>query len=110
MFLSFRLGGEARYLGKGVLKAVESVNTTLNSALKGGDPPNSEKLFGGGARQLCPVKGIPSEMAMSFQRLNHLKLVRVKPQLIDVQGFLVEVHGQMRMFGHRFLCCQGNPL
>ncbi|CAJ1360830.1 unnamed protein product [Effrenium voratum] len=39
-----RDGDKARYLGKGVLKAVESVNTTLNSALKGFDVSKQKEL------------------------------------------------------------------
>merc|ERR1719409_1885724 len=39
-----RDGDKARYLGKGVLKAVESVNTTLAEALKGMDVTDQEKV------------------------------------------------------------------
>ena len=39
--LELRDGDESRYLGKGVLKAVSNINTTLNMALKGIDPADT---------------------------------------------------------------------
>ena len=39
-----RDGDKSRYLGRGVLKAVSSVNTEINEALKGKDVTNQEEL------------------------------------------------------------------
>lgn len=39
-----RDGDSSRYAGKGVLKAVNNVNTQINEALQGQDPANQEKI------------------------------------------------------------------
>merc|ERR1719409_674323 len=52
-----RDGDKARYLGKGVLKAVESVNTTLAEALKGMDVTEQKKIDD----KMCELDGIPNK-------------------------------------------------
>lgn len=42
--LELRDGDKSRYLGKGVLKAVENVNTTINDLLKGKDAADQRQL------------------------------------------------------------------
>merc|ERR1719409_648466 len=52
-----RDGDKARYLGKGVLKAVESVNTTLAEALKGMDVTEQKKIDD----KMCELDGTPNK-------------------------------------------------
>ncbi|MDH5432440.1 MAG: phosphopyruvate hydratase [Gammaproteobacteria bacterium] len=42
--LELRDGDKSRYLGKGVLKAVEHINTVINDKLKGMDPDNQQQI------------------------------------------------------------------
>jgi enolase len=52
-----RDGDKGRYLGKGVTKAVESVNTTLAQALVGKDVRNQKDLDG----EMCLLDGTPNK-------------------------------------------------
>jgi enolase len=52
-----RDGDKARYLGKGVTKAVASVNTTLAEKLKGFDVTKQQELDD----EMCKIDGTPNK-------------------------------------------------
>ncbi len=58
--IELRDGDKARYLGKGVLKAVENINTTLASALRGLDPAAQEHID----RRMCEADGTPNKATL----------------------------------------------
>jgi len=58
--VELRDGDKQRYLGKGVLKAVENVNTAIASAIRGLDPTRQEHID----RRLIELDGTPNKGAL----------------------------------------------
>ena len=69
-----RDGDKSRYLGRGVLKAVSSVNTEINEALKGKDVTNQEELD----RLLIELDGTPNKSRLGANAILAVSLASAK--------------------------------
>ena len=69
-----RDGDKSRYLGRGVLKAVSSVNTEINEALKGKDVTNQEELD----RLLIALDGTPNKSRLGANAILAVSLASAK--------------------------------
>ena len=69
-----RDGDQSRYLGRGVLNAVSSVNTEINEALKGKDVTNQEELD----RLLIELDGTPNKKRLGANAILAVSLASAK--------------------------------
>ena len=69
-----RDGDQSRYLGRGVLNAVSSVNTEINEALKGKDVTNQEELD----RLLIELDGTPNKSRLGANAILAVSLASAK--------------------------------
>ena len=69
-----RDGDKSRYLGRGVLNAVSSVNTEINEALKGKDVTNQEELD----RLLIELDGTPNKSRLGANAILAVSLASAK--------------------------------
>ena len=69
-----RDGDQSRYLGRGVLNAVSSVNTEINEALKGKDVTNQEELD----RLLIGLDGTPNKSRLGANAILAVSLASAK--------------------------------
>ena len=69
-----RDGDQSRYLGRGVLKAVSSVNTEINEALKGKDVTKQEALD----RLLIELDGTPNKSRLGANAILAVSLASAK--------------------------------
>jgi enolase len=69
-----RDGDKSRYLGKGVTKAVESVNTVLNSELKGFDVREQRALD----EKMCALDGTPNKSKLGANAILGVSMAAAK--------------------------------
>merc|ERR1711862_861657 len=69
-----RDGDKGRYVGKGVLKAVESVNTVLAEALKGMDVREQEALD----KKMMEVDGTPNKSKLGANAILGISMAAAK--------------------------------
>ena len=69
-----RDGDKSRYLGKGVTKAVESVNTVLNSELKGFDVLEQKALDD----KMCALDGTPNKSKLGANAILGISMAAAK--------------------------------
>ena len=79
--LELRDGDKARYLGKGVQKAVENINTTINDAIEGLDASDiyavdAAMIAADGTKdksKLVQMQSLPYPLPAAEQQLQHLR-------------------------------------
>jgi enolase len=78
--LELRDGDKARYGGKGVLKAVENVNTRIAEALQGLDPADQMGID----RAMLELDGTPNKMTLGANAILGVSLACAKVAAMDV--------------------------
>jgi len=82
-----RDGDKSRYLGKGVTKAVEAVNTVLAEAMKGFDVTNQEGLD----KKMCELDGTPNKSKLGANAILGVSMAAAKAAA-DVKGVPLYKH------------------
>merc|ERR1719460_2993208 len=82
-----RDGDKSRYLGKGVTKAVESVNTTLNEALKGFNVLDQAGLD----KKMCALDGTDNKSKLGANAILGVSLAAAKAGA-EVKGIPLYKH------------------
>jgi len=82
-----RDGDKSRYLGKGVTKAVEFVNTVLAEAMKGFDVTKQEELD----RKMCELDGTPNKSKLGANAILGVSMAAAKAAA-DAKGVPLYKH------------------
>ena len=98
--LELRDADKSRYLGKGVLRAVENANTTIAQAVKGLDATDQVALD----RRMIELDGTPTKSKLGANAILAVSMAAARPPPLRSGSLFIDTCHAFRLFATRIPC------